>query len=702
LFLLFVSIMAGAGRAQAVDDRANITPTAYRIFTGQTGSDIDSIVNQGFRIVDIRIDTPNGTHFTVTYVHNSGSYGTGWWYLIGMDAVGLGNFMTQNQARPTKLIAWDDGAGNTRFAAVMVPNSGAGARAWWWYHGVSSQTFFDNCVANNARPVSLDEYRIGTSTYVTGAMISNTGNDYRTWWMYTGQTFQDIGTRISQTGARLYTLQQNPNGGYNFILVQDNVGPWYYWVGLTSGQILDFAENNGLRCYEWQRLGSDSFLLLMLRNDNDLERRVGDIMRGASDGFVGVYLKKVNGPVLASLQGDRQFEPASTLKTLIHYHAMDQVRLGGASLGENVTVFTGTIGSCPQTNTPVTETLSTVLRLMMENSDNNRTMAAETRFGRATINATATILGMTSTSINHTMGCGGPVANRLTLRDIGDLHETVANGALGSQRTTFYNLMLEFQDNYAGGELNNVVNQEAAAVGLSASRLASFRTACRQAFKGGSYTFLGPTREFRSWGSWISLPFYTNGGIVAQEYVTGSFVDGASDGNNANTAFCRGAAEVLREEIRAAMITWRDHVFGTWTSFGTGCPGSNGQRPAHSGSPAAPTIAANVDWTLTNARSSAFTVLVLGYSNTNHAGTPLPANLTSAGMTNCTLYTEIFFTLYAFASSSGTRTFSATMPANPALLGSHTYSQYAVFDVGANPLGIAWSNAQDLVLGGQP
>jgi beta-lactamase class A len=34
----------------------------------------------------------------------------------------------------------------------------------------------------------------------------------------------------------------------------------------------------------------------------------------ASDGHIGVYLKRVGGPVLASLQGDRVFEPASTIK----------------------------------------------------------------------------------------------------------------------------------------------------------------------------------------------------------------------------------------------------------------------------------------------------------------------------------------------------------------------------------------------------
>lgn len=700
-FLLLAAITFGfLLPATAQDDRANIAPTLWQVWTGQSFNDINNTVGQGYRIVDIRIDNQTASTFTVTYVHNSGAHGRAWWYLIGVDVNGLSNFMTQNSARPTKLIAWDDGNGGTRLAAVMVPNTGADYKPYWWYVGVSAPSFFNSAQANNARPVSLDEYRIGTNTYFTGVMIRNIGADFRNWWMYVGLSANDIGTHVSQNQARLYSVQQNPHGTFNILQIADTVGPWWYWIGINAQQVLDIANNLGARVFELQNTGG-TFVALMLRNDNDVERRAGDAMRGASDGTVGVFLKRVNGPVLASLNGGHTFEPASTIKTLIHYHALDQVRLGNAALSDNLTVYTGTNGSCPQSTNPVTESLSSVLSQMMRGSDNNRTLAAETRFGRAAINATATVLGLGSTAINHQLGCGGPVANRLSLADIGRLHELVANGSLGSRRTDFYNLMLNFNDNYAGGELNNVIQQEAAAVGLTGAQLTGFRSECRVAFKGGAYTFLGPTREYRSWGAYVLLPFYTNTGIVGHEYVTGSFVDGASDGNNANTAFNRGAAEVLRDEIRAAMTTWRNQVHGSWTPFGAGCRGTNGLVPVHGGTPAVPNIGTTIDWTLLGARANAFSALCIGYSRTSNNGQSLPLNLTSAGMPGCTLYTELFFTLHGNTTASGTRSLRAAMPNNAALIGTHTYSQYAVFDQGANATGVVWSNAQDLVLGGQ-
>ena len=702
LLLPFLALLCGANRtAAAIDDRDNIAPTLWQIRSGQSFNDIGVTVAAGFRIVDIKLDLPGATTFTVTYVHNSGAYGTAWWYLLNVDQAGLSNFISQNSVRITKVIAWDGGGAGTRYAAVMVPNTGANYKPWWWYAGVSVNTFFNFALTNGARPVSLDEYRIGATDYCVGAMVANTGNDYKPWWLYIGQSFANIGTLVAQNQARLWSMQQNPGGTFNCIMVRDNIGPWWYLGGVGGQQLLDFAANVGARVFDLQTVGS-SYYAVLLRNDNDLERRVGDIMRAASDGTVGVYLKRVGGPVLASLQGDRQFEPASTIKTLIHYHAMDQVRLANAALGNLLTVYTGTSGSCPQTTSPISETLSVVLRQMMENSDNNRTLAAETRFGRANINATALVLGMAGTSINHTLGCGGPTPNRLTLSDLGRLHEAVANNALGTLRTTFYDLMLQFPDSYAGGELNTVLTQEAASVGLTGSQLTAFRANCVQAFKGGSYTFLGPTREYRSWGTWISLPFYTSAGIVAREYVTGSFVDAASNGTNASTAFNRGAAEVLRDEIHAAMLTWRNQVFGTFTSFGLGCLGSNGVRPVHAGTPAVPNIGMTVNWSVSSARPSALTALAVGFSNTNHGSFGLPLDLASYGMPTCRLYTEVINTLYATTSSLGQATISSPFPNSTSLINLHVYSQFLVFDPGSNPLGIAWSNAMNLMLGGQP
>ena len=76
----------------------------------------------------------------------------------------------------------------------------------------------------------------------------------------------------------------------------------------------------------------------MLNNANDLTTRVGDIFRSTTDGDWGLLLKRIGGPILAELQKDYIFEPASMIKILHHTHAMLKVQAGTDSLASSPTV----------------------------------------------------------------------------------------------------------------------------------------------------------------------------------------------------------------------------------------------------------------------------------------------------------------------------------------------------------------------------
>lgn len=700
-FLVPLAALLPATRAQAIDDRDNTAKTAWRAYAGQTFGDIQTTVAAGYRIVDIKTDDPFGTRFSTSYVQNAGAYNQSWWYQIDVDLAALSSYMLVNSLRPTKIICWDGGFRGTRFAAILTPNTGANHKTFWWYFGVSNQALLNSCTTNGARLVSWDEYAIGPVTYAVGVMIANTGADYRPWWMYWNQSVGSLGVLLGQNQARLYAMQQNPWGTFNAIMVRDTVAPWWYWTGSTAGGILDLANQWGARVIDFQNVRGICHAIFV-NDTTPLERRVADLMGSTTNGSYGFYLKRVNGPVLAALQGDRIFEPASTLKTLIHFHAMREVQQNRAALTDLMTVYTGLVGTCPVLLSPVVENLDVVLRRMMEVSDNNRTLSAADRFGVGNINATALALGMNGTWINHTIGCGGPVPNQLTLADIGRLHEAVANGALGSARGAFYELMLEFGNSYALGQLDTVIAQEGASVGLTATQLAGFQANCRQAFKGGSYS-LFPSREYRTWGSWLSLPFYTSAGIVAQEYVTGSFVDSGSNASNAVAAASRGAAEVLREEVRAAMLSWRDHVSGYFALIGGGCAGFRVPIPHHTGTSAAPepNIGTQITWTLQAARTNSVAVLHLGASDSAWGSLRLPLNLAFVGMPNCTLYVSPDTSFGFSTGRGGGFDLTFTIPNDAALIGSHNYTQVAIADPSANALGIAWSNAMDTVPGGQ-
>ncbi|MGH9991615.1 MAG: serine hydrolase, partial [Nitrososphaera sp.] len=151
--------------------------------------------------------------------------------------------------------------------------------------------------------------------------------------------------------------------------------------------------------------------------------RVRALLEDNSEGgTVGLYLKEVNGSVLAAYNEGFIFEPASAIKALIHFHAMRQVQDGAVINSEVVTLSTqipwfsdGGPDDCPSLTGPASDTLSNGLAAMMGPSDNRWTQAMRDFFGDANIDATRQQFGMTDSALLHMIGCGGPPPNQLTL-----------------------------------------------------------------------------------------------------------------------------------------------------------------------------------------------------------------------------------------------------------------------------------------------
>ena len=316
---------------------------------------------------------------------------------------------------------------------------------------------------------------------------------------------------------------------------------------------------------------------LLFDGENALTKRVGKLLVNATDGDVGLYLKKVNGPVLASLHETMDFEPASTIKILLHLHAMRQVENGAKVQGKVVSLATpipwfmnytkdgkGKNTSCPSDTGLATETLANALQQMMQNSDNRRAQAVRTYFGQTNINATAKALGMTHTSYNHRDGCGGGAdgavadPNHLTLVDAGILYEGVAKGTFINDRKAFFSLMAgknyDFSTIWQG--MQKIVNEEAPA-GMTAAKRQSFLDQMDTRYKGGGYSL--STGEHQSIAGWAKIPFRNArviGGVAFHEYVFGFFISKASDLLKTNNASTAVRAELFREEIRESLKSW--------------------------------------------------------------------------------------------------------------------------------------------------
>ncbi|MFH1331187.1 MAG: serine hydrolase [Actinomycetota bacterium] len=277
---------------------------------------------------------------------------------------------------------------------------------------------------------------------------------------------------------------------------------------------------------------------------------------GVTGGTYGLRILHIGGDVVASLNPDHAFYPASSLKVLQHLHAIRWVAAQSdpaAALATPIPIYEDT---CTGQGTSWTEPLAVVLEAMMVDSDNQRANAVQDHFGRAAINVTAVdVVGTSGTLLAHRFGCGGPQndpANRSTARDLSRIYEQVALRETldGEAVDMFTSLML----GPAWPSLESAVSAEGETLGLEPATVEAFRAGIELAYKAGWWgTDL-------SVGGLLRLPSAVCEGNPPRAYTFAAFVDGAdavADGFDLKDL----VTVVLREEIRAALLDF------------SGCPG---------------------------------------------------------------------------------------------------------------------------------
>ena len=304
----------------------------------------------------------------------------------------------------------------------------------------------------------------------------------------------------------------------------------------------------------------------------DPEDRVVDILETNSiNGTVGVYLKEVNGGVIAGHNEGFIFEPASTIKVTHHLKAMLEVQdnpaydlntpinwfqdsqfSNGTAIVDDPNTSTDERGSgCPVDTGASVDTLENGLTMMMVPSDNRWTQAMRVEFGEANINALMQSLGMTDSLIQHRIGCAADALanpNQLTLVDAGKLYEEVANGLLNNDtKADFYEIMIQDDNRF-----EQLVDDEVG--GLSSTGIDDFKDLRTAALKAGSYSLDG--KQYRTVAGWAQIPFKDNScNVVLQEYVFGAFIHQADDLGPQDDIRTQGI-ELFREEIHNALDSW--------------------------------------------------------------------------------------------------------------------------------------------------
>jgi Beta-lactamase enzyme family len=612
---------AAADTTAATDDRSVSAPTGWWTYSNVTADKVGELLNQnGARLTDVEVYSATANTFTVTMVKNAGDYWVpGWWWYFGQTKADVKSLLATNNARLIDIEPYNDGTG-TKFAVVMISNTGSFARTTAWDAGVSEAQLSSFLNGGNWRLQDLESYtEAGVKKYAYLA-VENTGSDGKAWELWLNQTPSSVASKVDAFHGRITNLERQSDGTYNFIQVK-NTGSddkyWRFYFGLPSlSYTAEVAGQFATRVMDIEIYtvgGVRKYDAVMIDNADAATRRITNQFAPTFTGSnglpianFGAYLKRVGGGVAVGLQPDRRFEPASAIKAVVNLHVMrlNQANPIGQSLNNSFTYYDYPNDPQDPFNTKAPKDKCTIASdetaanmntsktvdwgkdQMMAVSDNRTTRGFILRYGNGDpaagltkLNATAqSTAGMWDTLINQDQpGCGwmGGKKNRTTLADLGRLYEGVENSTLltGDFRDEFYQPMNggTFQED--GGlesSVIDIVEQEAAKQNKT-SVVSSFVKKMDWRIKGGSYDIGcddGGCAEgklyFRSLAGRITLPVKTGASTFdSRAYVFGRYVDslnlqctGCIGQSSADMTLANVTPELFREIIASALQTW--------------------------------------------------------------------------------------------------------------------------------------------------
>ncbi|WP_109507024.1 serine hydrolase [Nocardioides speluncae] len=612
---LSLAALIGSGQQAAAvpavpdPDRNSQVVTNWGWHYNVTPSSATGFVNQGYRIVDLEVRS-SSPRFDVSYVKNSGTYARAWWWYYGMTPSQVISKLNTNKARLIDIEPYSTAAG-TRYAVVMVKNSGSAAKAWGWHYNVPLSTITSYTSNNNMRVIDVDRHASGNR--FSAIYIKNTGVDAKSWWHYYNVTSAQVSSLLSQKKARPINLERLSNGRFD-VVMQKRAGEYWWWLhGVTATQVHEAANQFGARIFQvkgYSTAAGTRYHALYLGNVDAETRRVQN-SAGSMTGKWGFYLKRVGGPTKLGIGHDNQFEPASMIKIVHAVTAMRDIQNNAATTTTTPVTWYAAPGQAArypgdfdysddknrcaydssgnlQTDNTYSDQLGPVIiKQTLQQSDNRTTDALTRRYGFAALNSTKTLAGMTKSSVNHRIGCDGDASpqplthNWLTLVDAGKIYERIQDTTL--LNTGHRNLLYSYMSGGAigNGSLKSMIEAEATAAGLSASERATFLSHVVTRSKGGSYGYCPSwggsgadcnttTAHSRTVGGTIWLPFKTRAGAISDSpYVYGRYwnaevpcsfasvdADTCAKFNANQTGISKVSVEMFRAEVKKALATW--------------------------------------------------------------------------------------------------------------------------------------------------
>ncbi|OQX67509.1 MAG: hypothetical protein B6A08_14935 [Sorangiineae bacterium NIC37A_2] len=551
-----------------VDGWHNTTPTQWAFRTGQTSAQVNALINSGFRLVSLQVQSASPLLFTVAAVQNTGSHAQTSSWIHGATAYQLEVTTASQNLRIVDVHAYQTAAG-TRFAAIMVPNTGANAKNWWWAHGKTPEELGEIASANGARPIDLQSYiEDGVKKY-TAVFIENSGADGKAWWWYFDRTSPQVDAIVNFTGGCLTSINPTPEENFDVLLLPCEGTFWEWWNGFNEAEVNARAEAMGTRVFDVKYLGPNRFVSLHIENSDAEAIRLRSRLRGSSPrGELGFMVKRVGGPIERSMNVDYAYDPASSIKTLIAVHALRGMEHAAFTLNTPINMYDPGNVDCPQNATLLStqESMGDAIWHMQVLSDNYRTRAFMDLFSKPVLEQFGRDLGMQKIHIVDYPGCP-TFANRWSLRDALRLYEGIMDGSIfvqsSSRDALFSRMPADGGSASALDALKNIVIEEGTALGRTSSQINAFNNMLRAHYKVGHHyyphVYIPPLIDLgdisnASISGIARIPSCNGSAMVYRDYVWGAFVHNATHIEGRDALF-GSQAEPLRLSIRDALTT---------------------------------------------------------------------------------------------------------------------------------------------------
>lgn len=547
---ILLSALAATCAVQAYDFNDSEIESVTRT---DTVTVVSALRSDGWRPTSLSVAPNQGatTLITGTWVKNTGSHRKTFYLNWDMSAVQVDAI--QNQGWHIEDVEAYSKNGVRRYAilaysAADQPNDSK------WFDNLTSTQLQAEYNAWSGRISDLDVALVSGTNRYTGVMRKNTGANRKGWYWHTAIAFNDIQPFLSSRNARVVDICQRSDGFYSVAYWTDNAT--YRYVSARSlASLQNTISYYGYRVENINQTyinGQFLYTGVILNTKNDLTQMIGNRLRTSSDGNVGAYMKRVDGPVLANLQETTLFYPASTMKVYMHATAIWNTPQANLNTRQ-IPVWDDHLDNDHTGETPTMTDLPDVLNPMMVVSSNQMANACLDLFGMEFVESICRgNFGVSSkTQIRHKLGAGGPNAfnpfNETTLVDLGALYENV-NKKFGATKRAF------FRDNMlnktSSTTFRGFASQERVALGVSNTNWATWQNLWEWQAKAGGIT------GYTSIAGWIRLPFRGPTGIISfRDYTFGLFKD---DYQNNSVSVWTDAGELLRDEMNKSLATFVD------------------------------------------------------------------------------------------------------------------------------------------------